>query len=226
VQADYAAMELRVAAAIANERAMIDAFNAGADIHTRTAALMFNLTEGEIKERKELRQQAKAVNFGALYGSSARGVQQYFATLGMFISEKQARELLQLWHAAYPAFCKWHQLCQAKAMKGDPVRTIIKRRRLLFGDENRLTVQANNVVQGTSADITKAALIAIHRALPARAFLVATVHDEILVECEEADAEGIAEMVIREMEEAAVPMLGKGIRIKAEGGVLTSWGDK
>jgi len=226
VQADYAAMELRVAAAIANERAMIDAFNAGADIHTRTAALMFNLTEGEIKERKELRQQAKAVNFGALYGSSARGVQQYFATLGMFISEKQARELLQLWHAAYPAFGKWHQLCQAKAMKGDPVRTIIGRRRLLFGDENRLTVQANNVVQGTSADITKSALIAIHRALPLRAFLVATVHDEILVECEEADAEGIAEMVIREMEEAAVPMLGKGIRIKAEGGVLTSWGDK
>lgn len=226
VQADYAAMELRVAAAIANERAMIDAFNAGADIHTRTAALMFNLTEAEIKERKELRQQAKAVNFGALYGSSARGVQQYFATLGMFISEKQARELLQLWHAAYPAFGKWHQLCQAKAMKGDPVRTIIGRRRLLFGDENRLTVQANNVVQGTSADITKAALIAIHRALPAKAFLVATVHDEILVECEEAHAEGIAEMVIREMEEAAVPMLGKGIRIKAEGGVLTSWGDK
>jgi DNA polymerase I-like protein with 3'-5' exonuclease and polymerase domains len=226
VQADYAAMELRVAAAIANERAMIDAFNAGADIHTRTAALMFNLSEAEIKERKELRQQAKAVNFGALYGSSARGVQQYFATLGMFISEKQARELLQLWHAAYPAFGKWHQLCQAKAMKGDPVRTIIGRRRLLFGDENRLTVQANNVVQGTSADITKAALIAIHRALPAMAFLVATVHDEILVECEEADAEGIAEMVIREMEEAAVPMLGKGIRIKAEGGVLTSWGDK
>jgi DNA polymerase I-like protein with 3'-5' exonuclease and polymerase domains len=226
VQADYAAMELRVAAAIANETAMIDAFNAGADIHTRTAALMFGLGEAEIRERKELRQQAKAVNFGALYGSSARGVQQYFATLGMFIAEKQARELLHLWHAAYPAFGRWHQECQAKAVKGEPVRTIIGRRRLLFGDENRLTVQANNQVQGTSADITKAALIAIHRGLPTSAFLIATVHDEILVECDEADAAGIAEMVIREMEEAAVPMLGTGIRIKAEGGVLTSWGDK
>lgn len=226
VQADYAAMELRVAAAIAKERAMIDAFNAGADIHTRTAALMFGLSEAEIKERKELRQQAKAVNFGALYGSSARGVQQYFATLGMFISEKQARELLTLWHKAYPAFGEWHKVCQARAVAGEPVRTIIGRRRKLFGEENRLTVQANNQVQGTSADITKAALIAIHRQLPPSAFLIATVHDEILVECDEDGAERVAAMVIREMEEAAVPMLGTGIRIKAEGGVLTSWGDK
>lgn len=226
VQADYAAMELRVAAAIAREQAMIDAFNAGIDIHTRTAALMFGLAEAEIKERKELRQQAKAVNFGALYGSSARGVQQYFATMAMFISEKQAKELLTLWHNAYPAFGEWHKLCQARALDSEPVRTIIGRRRLLFGDENRLTVQANNVVQGTSADITKAALVSIHRALPSSAFLVATCHDEILVECDEADAEGLAAMVIREMEEAAIPMLGTGIRIKAEGGVLTSWGDK
>jgi len=224
VQADYAAMELRVAAAIAKESAMIEAFNAGADIHTRTASLMFGVAERDVE--KSQRQQAKAVNFGALYGSSARGVQQYFATLGMFISEKQARELLTLWHNAYPAFGRWHKQCQARAMAGQPVRTVIGRRRLLYGDENRLTVQANNEVQGTSADIMKAALVAIHHQLPPKAFLIACVHDEVLVECEEADADGVAAMVLREMEEAAVPMLGKGIRVKAEGGVLTSWGDK
>jgi DNA polymerase I-like protein with 3'-5' exonuclease and polymerase domains len=224
VQADYAAMELRVAAAIAKEAAMIEAFNAGADIHTRTASLMFGVAERDVE--KSQRQQAKAVNFGALYGSSARGVQQYFATLGMFISEKQARELLTLWHNAYPAFGRWHKQCQARALAGQPVRTVIGRRRLLYGEENRLTVQANNEVQGTSADIMKAALVAIHHQLPPKAFLIACVHDEVLVECEASDAEAVAAMVLREMEEAAVPMLGKGIRVKAEGGVLTSWGDK
>ena len=224
VQADYAAMELRVAAAIAGEERMIEAFNAGADIHTRTAALMFGCGEREVE--KTQRQQAKAVNFGALYGSSARGVQAYFATLGMFITESKARELLMLWHGAYPAFGEWHKACQKRAMSGEPVRTVIGRRRKLFGDENRLTVQANNEVQGTSADIMKAALIEIHRQLPPKAYLVACVHDEVIVECDEADGEAVLAIVLREMEAAAVPMLGSGIRIRAEGGVLASWGDK
>jgi DNA polymerase-1 len=224
VQADYAAMELRVAAAIAGEQAMIDAFNAGADIHTRTASLMFGCSEQEVD--KVQRQQAKAVNFGALYGSSARGVQAYFATLGMFITETKARELLKLWHGAYPAFGRWHQKCQERATRGEPVRTVIGRRRKLFDAENRLTVQANNEVQGTSADIMKAALVEIHAALPPGARLIATVHDEVLVECREQDGQAVLAMVLQEMEQAAVPMLGTGIRIKAEGGVLQSWGDK
>jgi DNA polymerase I-like protein with 3'-5' exonuclease and polymerase domains len=224
VQADYAAMELRVAAAIANEQAMLDAFNDGADIHTRTAALMFGIEEYNVS--KEQRQQAKAVNFGALYGSSARGVQSYFSTLGMFVTEKKARELLKLWHAAYPAFGVWHEACQERAMKNSPVTTVIGRRRKLFGEENRLTTQANNQVQGTSADIMKAALVEIHSKLPTGAFLVATVHDEVIVECREEQGEEVLAIVLREMEDAAKPMLGDCIRIQAEGGVLQSWGDK
>ena len=81
---------------------MIDAFNAGADIHTRSAALMFDVDEADVS--KDQRQQAKALNFGALYGSGAKGIQQYCATLGLFISFKQAFDLLARWHAAYPAF--------------------------------------------------------------------------------------------------------------------------
>jgi DNA polymerase I-like protein with 3'-5' exonuclease and polymerase domains len=224
VQADYAAMELRVAAAIAKEERMIEAFNAGADIHTRTAALMFGCEERDVA--KNQRQQAKAVNFGALYGSSAKGVQAYFATLGMFITEAKARELLKLWHGAYPAFGKWHETCQKRAMENASVRTVINRRRLLFDKENRLTVHANNEVQGTSADIMKAALIEIHAQLPPKAHLIACVHDEVIVECDTVDGDSVLAIVLREMQEAAVPMLGAGIRIKAEGGVLGSWGDK
>lgn len=225
VQADYAAMELRVAAALAKEHRMIEAFNAGADIHTRTAALMFEVSEADVS--KEQRQQSKAVSFGALYGSGAKGVQQYCATVGLFLSYKQAFDLLARWHAAYPAFGEWHKQCDARAMAGEPVRTVIGRRRYLKGkDENRLTVQANNQVQGTSADITKAALVEICIKLPPSAFLVATVHDEIIVECDAADADNVLQIVTKEMQEAAVPMLGTGITISAEGGVLNSWGDK
>lgn len=224
VQADYSAMELRVAAAIAGEQRMIDAFNAGADIHTRSAALMFGIEEAEVT--KPQRQQAKALNFGALYGSGAKGVQAYCATLGLFISFNEAVALLARWHEAYPAFGKWHQKCDDRAQAGEPVRTVTGRRRRLFGDDNRLTTQANNVVQGTSADIMKAALVEIHRQLPLSAFLVATVHDEVLVECDEDDGDAVLATVLREMEAAAVPVLGTGIRISAEGGVLTSWGDK
>lgn len=224
VQADYSAMELRVAAAIAGEQRMIDAFNEGADIHTRSASLMYGIEEAEVDKAK--RQAAKALNFGALYGSGAKGVQQYCATLGLFISFNEAFDLLARWHEAYPAFGRWHQQCDNRAQAGEPVRTVTGRRRKLFGEDNRLTTQANNVVQGTSADIMKAALVEIHRQLPLGAFLVATVHDEVLVECDEAQGPQVLEIVLKEMEDAAVPVLGTGIRITAEGGVLRSWGDK
>jgi DNA polymerase-1 len=224
VQADYAAMELRVAAAIAKEQRMINAFNEGADIHTRTAALMYNVEERDVT--KDMRQRGKALSFGALYGSGAKGVQQYCATLGLFITAKEAFDLLARWHEAYPAFGEWHKLCDKRADAGEPVRTLIGRRRWLYGDDNRLTTQANNVVQGTSADIMKAALIEIHRQLPTGAQLIACVHDEVIVECEDIDGEAVLELVLREMEEAAVPVLGAKIRISAEGGVLESWGDK
>lgn len=224
VQADYSAMELRVAAALAAEQRMIDAFNAGVDVHTRTASLMFGITEAEVT--KTQRTQSKAVSFGALYGSGAKGVQQYCATIGLFISFNEAFDLLARWHEAYPAFGLWHERCDARAQAGEPVRTVTGRRRKLFGDDNRLTTQANNVVQGTSADIMKAALVEIHSQLPLSAYLVATVHDEVLVECDEADGDAVLAIVLREMEEAAVPVLGTGVRISAEGGVLSSWGDK
>lgn len=234
VQADYAAMELRVAAAIAGEDVMLAAFAEGADLHTRTAALMYGIAESAVS--KEQRQQGKALSFAALYGSGANGVRNYCATLGIFLSLKEAADLLRRWHTAYPAFGKWHKLCAQRAIAGEPVRTRINRRRKLFGSrlvdgsrgevENRLTVQANSLIQGTSADIMKASLVEIHKKLPTGAFLVATVHDEVIVECEETDGPFVLDLVLREMEEAAVPMLGAKVRVKAEGGVLRSWGDK
>lgn len=224
VQADYSGMELRIAAVIAKEERMIEAFRAGADIHTRTAALMYRLPDAEVS--KEQRRIAKSLNFGALYGSGAKGIQNYCAASNLFISFKEAFDMLAAWHAAYPAFGKWHAECDARSEAQDQVRTVIGRRRYLYGDDNRLTTQANTEVQGCGADIIKSALVGIQNRLPHDAYLVATVHDEVLVECAEVDAQTVLGIVLFEMESAAIPILGTKVAITAEGGILSSWGQK
>ena len=223
VDADYSAMELRAGAAIAGETAMLAAFAEGADPHIRTAALMFGVPEADVT--KEQRQQAKACNFGLEYGSGARGLVAYFATMGLFITMRQGEEFRSKWLAAYPAFARWHRLCDEKARNGEPVRTLIGRRRYLYGDENRLTTQANNVVQGSCADAMKAAMVEVHRRLPPAARVVAVVHDELIVECDASDAEGVKALVEREMEEACVPIFGDAVRFVGEGGVGATWAD-
>lgn len=223
VEADFSAMELRIAAALAGEQKMLDAFNSGQDVHTLTASLMYGVEMEDVS--KQQRQGAKSANFGLLYGSGPRGLMNYFATVGVFISMAEAAGFHEMWHEAYPAFGRWHRECQARSDAKEHMRTVIGRRRFLFGDDNKLTTQANNVVQGTGADIAKAAMVEIHRRLPAGAKLVATVHDSFLVECERQDAAGILSMMLAEMEDAGRSILGDAVRLTGEGGYGPSWGD-
>lgn len=224
VQADYSAMELRYLAAVVKSQPMLDAFNSGADLHTRTAALMYGIKDEDVE--KPQRTAAKACNFGLAFASGAKGLQSYFATLGLYISPKEAREFHKMWHEAYPEVGVWHQQCQRSVDQGVPVRTRIGRRRELYGEENRVQVFANNTIQGGCADIMKSALISIYRSLPATAQLVATVHDEVLCECPADVAEEVLGIVLGEMEDAALPMIGDVVRMKAEGGIVHSWGEK
>lgn len=223
VEADFSAMELRIAAAIAKEQKMLDAFNEGRDVHTVTAALMYDVEYEAVT--KEQRQGAKSANFGLLYGSGPRGLMNYFATVGVFISLGEASHFHELWHGAYPAFGRWHRECQARCDAGEHMLTLIGRRRYLFKNDNRLTTQANNIVQGTGADIAKAAMIEIYRRLPEEARLVATVHDSYLFECKPNDAKPLLSMVLAEMEDAGRSILGDAVRLTGEGGFGNSWGD-
>ena len=224
VQADYSAMELRYLAAVAKCRPMLDAFNSGADLHTRTAALMYGVSDQEVE--KSHRTAAKACNFGLAYASAPKGLQSYFATLGLYISPKEAREFYERWHAAYPEVGKWHRWCQQQVDIGNPVRTAIGRRRSLYGEENRVQIFANNTIQGGCADIMKAALVSIYRGLPPGASLVACVHDEVLCECRIELADEVLGLVVGEMQDAAVPIVSDAVVMKAEGGVVRSWGEK
>ena len=224
IQADYSAMELRYLAFVAKCTPMLDAFNTGVDLHTRTAALMYGKDDAEVI--KDERTAAKACNFGLAYAAAPKGLKQYFATLGLYISEKEAREFHKMWHRAYPEVGAWHRRCQQQVDAGSPVRTALGRRRRLFGDENRVQIFANNTIQGGCADIMKSALVSIYRGLPAGAQLVATIHDEVLCTSCISDAEAVLGLVIGEMEDAARPFVGSCVTMKAEGGLVSSWADK
>jgi DNA polymerase I-like protein with 3'-5' exonuclease and polymerase domains len=224
VQADYSAMELRYLAAVAECAPMLDAFNSGADLHTRTAALMYGIADEEVE--KPQRTAAKACNFGLAYASAPKGLQSYFATLGLYIKPKEARDFYEMWHAAYPEVGKWHRWCQKQVDAGAPVRTAIGRRRKLYGEENRVQIFANNTIQGGCADIMKAAMVSIFHQLPAGAQLVACVHDEVLCESRIEAADEVLGIVVGEMQDAAIPIVGTAVTMKAEGGVVCSWGEK
>jgi DNA polymerase I len=224
IQADYSAMELRMLAAVAGAKEMLAAFNEGADLHTRTASLMYRKDDSQVE--KDERQAAKSCNFGLAYAAAPGGLQQYFATMGLYIDLPEARKFHRMWHEAYPQVTKWHRECQAELDRGIHSRTVIGRRRQLWGDDRRVQVMANSKIQGSCADIMKSALVSIHKVLPAGAQIRATVHDEVLITARPEDADAVLRLATWEMAEAAVPMVGRAVRFEAEGGVLDSWGSK
>jgi DNA polymerase I len=224
IQADYSAMELRMIAVVAGVRGMIDAFNDGADLHTRTAALMYGKDDSEVE--KDERQAAKNCNFALAYASAAGGLQTYFATRGIYLSLDEASKFHQMWHKAYPQVSKWHRYCQSELDRGLHSRTLIGRRRQLFGEDRRVQTMANSKIQGSCADVMKAALVSIHTKLPSHAAIRATIHDEVLVTARPEDAENVLGLVLFEMRAAAIPMIGDTVAFEAEGGILESWGAK
>ena len=227
VDLDYGGMELRAACSprIADEPRMREAFNTGRDVHRYTASLMFGKPEDEVTD--EERRQAKAVNFGALYGSSANGLVNYFQAIGQTITLKEGEAFLKAWLAAYPKIGRWHNLCRELVEAGAPVTMVDGRRRWLHGDSARHTIMANNIVQGSSASAMKLALAAIYDRLPAidtTARLVGVIHDEVLIECDAEHADAILAMAEAAMVEAGKEIFGDSILLEAAGGIGDSWG--
>ena len=228
VDLDYGGMELRAACskAIADEPAMRDAFNSGQDVHRATAALMFDIPQEEVTD--EQRRQAKGTNFGALFGSSANGLVNYFMALGITITLKEGEAFLNAWLKAYPNIRKWHNHCKAMVNEGEPVRMVDGRRRYLVGDKERHTTFCNNVVQGSCASVMKLAMYGIHQQLNKvdnTARLVAQIHDELLIECAADKAPLVLSLAESVMVEAGAEIFGNDIQMIAEGGIGNSWGD-
>lgn len=220
---DVKNMEMGVACSepIANEITMQTALRDGTDLHTLTAHLMFNVPIEEVD--KESRQRAKSTNFSALYGSSAQGIRDYFASFGNSITLEEATEFRTAWLNAYPGMAKWHSWAKREVDKGE-VRMVDGRRRWLVNDMARPTVLLNNIVQGTAASIVKQAMVNIWPRLPKGARLVAQVHDELIVEAPQGAGEEVLDLMQRQLLLAGRLIIGDSVDMVGEGSVAKSWG--
>ena len=214
VDADYSQIELRVLAHLAGDKAMINAFKNGEDIHTKTAGEVFNMPP--LLVTPKMRSSAKAVNFGIVYGIGAFSLGQDIG-----VSRAEAQRYIDGYFATYPEIAKYMNNAVETAKKKGYSATMFGRRRYLpelqssngnlraFGER----VARNMPIQGTAADIIKLAMIKtrdklLESGLDARVIL--QVHDELIVEAEESIAKEAGKILEQEMEHAAelmVPLL-------------------
>lgn len=213
VDADYSQIELRVLASIAADENMIEAFLSGEDIHRNTAAQVFDMPPLFVTPM--MRSRAKAVNFGIVYGISAYSLSK---DIGVTVSE--ADQYIKSYLKTYRGVKAYMDRTVAGAAEKGYVSTLFGRRRYLpeLKSSNRnlrafgQRVAMNMPIQGTAADIIKIAMVKVYRRLRAEGLqsrLILQVHDELIVECPEEEAQQVCVLVREEMEAAvklAVPM--------------------
>lgn len=207
VDADYSQIELRLLAHISGDKAMQEAFLSCEDFHTVTASRVFGVPLDEVTPA--LRSRAKAVNFGIVYGISAFSLAQ---DIGVYPSE--AKAYMEAYLDKYHGVRDYMKSIVEKAKTDGYVDTLFARRRYLpelkssnfnvrsFGER----VALNMPIQGTAADIIKIAMVNVHRRLAKEgleAKLILQVHDELIVECPDSEAERVKEILTHEMENAA-----------------------
>jgi len=221
ISADYSQVELRILAHLSGDAELTRAFIDDQDIHRQTAARIFDVKPEAVTA--DMRRQAKAVNFGVVYGISAFGLARNIG-----VSNTEAQRFIDSYFARFPGVHRWIETTLEEARESGYVMTLLQRRRyvpeLLSSDRNtrRAAERAaiNTPVQGTAADVIKVAMVRIDKALAQRkAQLLLQVHDELIVEAPEEEAAEVAAVVQRIMEEA----LDLNVPLKVDVGVGTNW---
>jgi DNA polymerase I-like protein with 3'-5' exonuclease and polymerase domains len=225
VVADFSQVELRVAAELSGESRMLEAYKAGRDLHTETAALITGKDAATIT--KSERTSAKLCNFGLLYGAGAATLRkQAVAQYGVDMELDEATELVKGFREAYPELYAWQTQEGNKTTRC--VFTRYGRRRRLIGFNDKFTTRINTQVQGTAGDIAKIALAMIWQKIVGapvdEAFLIAMVHDEIVLEVREAVVEQWAALLTALMEAAGGVVCHK-VPIIAEASYGATWAD-
>jgi len=206
VDADYSQIELRVLAHISGDEKFIDAFIKNEDIHTRTASEVFNVPIDEVTSL--LRNRAKAVNFGIVYGISDYGLSR-----DLKIPKKEAKIYIESYFRRYPKVKQYMDDIVAKAKEHGFTTTLLNRRRYVPEILSRNAIQRgageriamNTPIQGSAADIIKIAMIKVYNELKERKLkskLILQVHDELLVETHKSEIEEVKQIVKKNMEEA------------------------
>ncbi len=207
VDADYSQIELRVLAHLSGDEKLIEAYREAQDIHRTTAAQVFHIPFDEVTDLQ--RRNAKAVNFGIVYGISSFGLSQ-----DLSISRKEAADYIERYFETYPKIKGYLDGLVAEAKKNGFVTTMFGRRRPVpelsssnfmqrsFGER----IAMNSPIQGTAADIIKIAMIRVHDRLMEERMesrLILTVHDELLVETKAKEEEAVRRILKEEMRGAA-----------------------
>ncbi len=227
ITADYAACELKILASLSQDPVFLDAFAKDVDLHSEVATNMFGVPVDK-QNNTHLRQRAKAINFGLMYGMGSKSLAR-----SLQISEMQAEELFRQYFNTYPKVKGYLDGCVEKTIKNGYAETVLGRRLVFdkatlenkeaFGEISRLA--KNMPIQGTGAEIAKLALVRIHRRLTEEfkeAFLVNMIHDELVVECQDQDAQAVAILVQKEMEDAQVALI-PNVKPKADIHVGKCW---
>lgn len=223
IDADYSQIELRVLASMSGDEKLIESYNKSEDIHAITASEVFHVPLDKVDAT--MRRNAKAVNFGVVYGISAFGLSE-----DLSISRKEALEYINNYFKTYPKVKEFLDRMVKEAKEEGFVKTMYGRIRPIpevkssnfmqraFGDR----VAMNSPIQGTAADIMKKAMIDVDKALEASgadAYIVLQVHDELLIEVEKSRAEEIRKLVEDRMRNAAK----LEVELEVEAHIGTTW---
>lgn len=225
ISADYSQIELRLAAAIAKDKSFIDAFKDGADIHRRTAAEMWGVSEEQVT--KAQRSAAKAINFGILYGIGPRSLARSAG-----VSFDEARDFIDRYFVAHPGIAAYLEETKLRAHADEYVQTLYGRRRYLTEVNSSVPqlvaaaerMAINMPIQGTQADIIKLAMQHIADWLQASSLdvqMLLQVHDELVFEAAEKDADEAAEK-IREIMNGVVAL---DVPLAVDVAIGRSWGE-
>ena len=216
VDADYSQIELRVLAHIADDQTMQEAFRSGMDIHTVTASQVFGVAPEAVTSLQ--RRNAKAVNFGIVYGIS-----EFSLAEDIGVSRYEAKDYIDSYLANYHGVRSYMKDVVAKARELGFTQTLYGRKRYIpeltssnFNiRQGAERIALNTPIQGTAADIIKLAMIRVYEALKnhyPQANLLLQVHDELIIECPEELADQVAELISKEMEQVAslsVPLIAE-----------------
>jgi DNA polymerase I-like protein with 3'-5' exonuclease and polymerase domains len=223
IVADYSQIEMRILADFSGDEALLSAFHSGADLHRMTAAQMFGIPIDQVTPRQ--REGAKGLNYGLAYGMGAEGLASRIGT-----GVREAEELIEKYFRSYAGVARWLHDAADRAVVEGRSRTASGRLwiyQLDPNDRQQLSalkrVGKNAPIQGTSSDIFKRSMTLLDEALlNLDAQIVNSIHDELVVECEESIAEKVKDLVARKMIDGAKEFLPR-VPIKVEAAVADAW---
>ena len=229
ISADYSQIELRLVAHVADEASMIEAFRQGVDIHAQTAAEVFGVPLETMDA--ETRRRAKAINFGIIYGISGFGLARQLS-----VPQGEARDYINAYLQRFPGiksymddakqFARDNQFVETLFGRRIHIPQIVEKTPAMRGFAERQAINAP--IQGSAADIIKRAMCRLPVALAAEnldAVMLLQVHDELIFEVPEGQADRTVPVITSVMEHAAEPVCDLKVPLIAEAGIADSWSD-